>query len=167
MLLAPSILRAAMISGKLWIGRTRFFNPKRFRFFEYSSKVELKDERKFRITERPLRLGSQIENENDELVAKSLWRRSGLVFADAEGLAIEGAEIIGITRDAPKSKLRTGDEVVPISLNLVDGRREFGTSAMQFWHHDYESFLSFRTEEELLFPAMFVAFFAFGDTRQR
>ena len=156
-----------MISGKVWIGRTRIFNPRRFRFFEYSSKVELGDERKFRITERPLRLGSQIENEDDELVAKSLWRRSGLVFADANDSAIEGAEIIGITRDAPKSRLRTGDEVVPISLNLVDGRREFGTSAMQFWHHDYESFLSFRTEKELLFPAMFVAFFAFGDTRQR
>ncbi len=41
------------------------------------------------------------------------------------------------------------------------------TSAMQFWHHDYESFLSFRTEEDLLYPAMFVAFFVFGDTRQR
>ena len=104
-----------------------------------------------------------IENEAGETVATSQSRPSGSVFADADGQVIEGAETIGVTR----LKLRTGDETVPIGLNLTDGRREFGTSAMQFWHHDYECFLSFRTEERLLFPAMFVAFFAFGDSRQR
>ena len=155
-----------MIDGKLWIGRTRFFNPKRFRFFEYSSKVELEGGGEFRIMRRPLRLGLQVENEAGEVVATSQWRRSGSVFAHADGAAIDGAEIIGVTRSAPKSKLRTGGETVPISLDLTEGRREFGTGSMQFWHHDYESFLSFRTVEELLFPAMFVAFFIFGDTRQ-
>ena len=156
-----------MISGKLWVGRTRLFNPKRFRFFEYTSKVELKDERKFTVTRRPLRLGWQAEDGSGEVAATSRWRMSGSVFADANGAPIDAAEIIGVTRFSPKSKLRTGDEIVPISLDLTEGRREFGTSAMQFWHHDYESFLSFRTEEALLFPAMFVAFFIFGDTRQQ
>ena len=156
-----------MISGKLWIGRTRFFDPKRFRFFVYSSKVELEDERKFRVSKRPLRLGTQIENEGREVVATSQWRRTGSVFADADGATIDGVEIIGVTRTTPKAKLRTGDEIVPIGLNLTDGRREFGTSAMQFWHYDYDSCINFKTEERLLFPAMFVAFFVFGDTRQR
>lgn len=155
-----------MVTGRLWIGRTRFFVPKLFRFFEYSSKVELDDERTFRVKKRPLRLGCMVEDEAGEVVATSQLRRSGSVFAGADGHVIDGVEIIGVSRNAPKSKLRTGDETVPIGLNLVDGRREFGTKAMQFWHHDYESFLSFRTEEHLMFPAMFVAFFVFGDTRQ-
>lgn len=154
-----------MIRGRLWIGRMRLFDPKRFRFFVYASRVELEDERKFAVTLRSLRLGFQIEDADAEVVATSLWRKGGLVFADADGAAIDGAEIIGVTR--PRSKLRTGDETVPIGLNLVDGRREFGTRAMQFWHHDYEAFISFRSEEALLYPAMFVAFFVFGNTRQR